>query len=71
MKANTLIKKTILIKDIYENIQRSNDEYNQNMVYYPSMIYISDEIKLELMSNGFKVYTGDVDVVRGCLIIEW
>lgn len=33
---------------------------------------ISDEVKLKLIADGFKVYIGDWDgIIKNALIIEW
>lgn len=70
MKAKELIKKPREIEEIYQQIE--ND--NKNGFYksfIPHWINISDEVKLALMKDGFKVYEGEW--MRGDygLIIEW
>ena len=70
MKAIELKKASPSLESIYENIEGQNKCHNHK-VFYPHWVYFSDECKLELIRQGFKVSEGEW--VRGDygLIIEW
>lgn len=73
MKANNITKTSITTKEIYENIE-SQLKHNASFFKYhiPHWVYVSDEVKLELMNDGFKVYKGSWDgILNEALIIEW
>jgi len=71
MKATDLIKVSLSIDKIYEEIKRRN-EINEFKAYFPHQIFISEDIKLKLMSDGFKVHHGAFDgFMNNGLIIEW
>jgi len=71
MKANSLVKKSVKIEDVYSSIETAN-EYGGFKHFIPSNLYVSDEVRLKLMADGFKVYIGDWDgVMLNVLIIEW
>jgi len=70
MRADTLIKKSQTIEEIYESIKMQNEHGNFKMSF-PNSMYVSDEIKLELMREGYKVSIGDIGMGSKDLIIEW
>lgn len=71
MKAQDLIKKSIDIEEIYRNIMEANNSGNFK-IPIPHWRCVSDETKLKLIENGFKVYNGTWDgAINHCLIIEW
>lgn len=71
MKANSLVKQEITIGKIHQDIQQSNDE-GKNKIFIPHFIPLSDQTKLQLMNDGFKVYMGAWDgFMINCTIIEW
>ncbi len=70
MRANNLIKKPIDLKKIYKDIEDANNR-NEYRYFINPFIYISDEVKLELLNNGFKVYSSkDFNGLEG-LVVEW
>lgn len=70
MKANEKIKESIEIERIYEMIMSTPSEVFKLQLHHS--IFVSDEVKLKLMKDGFKVYIGDWDgIMKDCLIIEW
>nr|DAI46205.1 MAG TPA: RTX toxin acyltransferase family [Caudoviricetes sp.] len=70
MKAIELEKHSPSLDQIYRNIETANKR-NEYKIFYPHWIYFSDECKLELIRQGFKVYQGEW--LRGDygFIIEW
>jgi hypothetical protein len=70
MKAKDLKKKSIPIEKIYRLIESAN-ERNEFKVCVFHAIYVNNEIILQLIKDGFKVYRGDWDMMKNCLIIEW
>ena len=66
MKASELNKKSILIDTLYEHIKMDNED-NRHKHVTPFGVYISEEVKNELMRNGFKLTFDSM----GSLIIEW
>lgn len=70
MRANELLKFSPSLEQIYNRIKEAN-ENGEYKIFYPHFIYFSDECKLELIKQGFKVYQGEW--IRGDygLIIEW
>lgn len=70
MKTKDLIKESIPIEKIYKDIEFAitRNEFKINIYH---AIYVSDEIILQLIEDGFKVYRGDWDMMKNCLIIEW
>jgi len=71
MRANELKKESISIEDIYEAICNANT-FKQYKHFIPHHIYVSEQVKLRLIEDGFKVYKSDWDgVTKECLIIEW
>ena len=71
MKASDLIKKSLDIQVIYKNIEERNS--NGEFKYFiPHFVYVSDEVKLKLIADGFKVYIGNwSNFSPNDLIIEW
>lgn len=69
--ASDIVKKSVSVEDIKKDISRAVGGSSVYKLFYPHWIYISDEVRLELMRDGFKVYTGEW--MRGDigLIIEW
>jgi len=71
MRAEHLKKQTEAIDNIYKAISEANAN-GQFKIAIPHFMHVSDEVKLELIENGYKVYIGDWDgVVKNALIIEW
>ena len=71
MKANSLIKKSVKIEDIYNAIESANTGMCFKH-FIPNNVYVSDEVKLKLVADGFKIYVGDWDgIMTNVLIIEW
>lgn len=70
MKATEATKKSVTLEQIDNNI-KSAIENNHFKVFYPHFIYVSDEVKLSLIKNGFKVYEGTWMYSDMGLIIEW
>ena len=71
MKATELIKKpSVSIEDLYEKIKEANDA-GAFKILIPHFQYIPDSWKLEFISNGFKVYTGEWNTNMNGTIIEW
>lgn len=71
MRANSLVKISVTIEGIYTAIEEGN-KYGCFKHGIPHNLYVSDEVKLKLMADGFKVYNGDWDgVMKNSLIIEW
>ena len=70
MKARELEKNSLSLDQIYNIIKEANKR-NEYKIFFPHWVYFSDECKLELMRQGFKVYQGEW--LRGDygLIIEW
>lgn len=69
MKAKDLVKKPFSIEKIYEQIKTDN-EHGHFKSSFPLSMYITNETKLKLISNGFKVYEG-IRFNEESLIIEW
>jgi len=71
MKANSLQKKSITIEQIYENIDSANERGDFKW-FIPHFTVVDNEIKLQLLGDGFKISTGDWDnIMINALIIEW
>lgn len=71
MKANELKKESISIEDIYKSISDMS-AFKHYKHFIPHHIYVSEQVKLQLIEDGFKVYKSDWDgVIKDCLIIEW
>lgn len=70
MEAKSLAKTSPSLDDIYANIECANKRHEYK-VYYPHFIYFSDELKLELIRKGFKVYLGEWFHGDMGYIIEW
>jgi len=70
MKASDLIKKSIEIEDVYKAIEDMN-KVGQYKHGIPDMMYVSNEVQVKLIANGFKLYRGDLDYMKNALIIEW
>lgn len=71
MKANELEKKELTLKNIYEAIKNDNENgcYKHHI---PHWLYVSEQTKLQLMNDGFKVYKGAWDaIMTDAIIIEW
>lgn len=71
MKASHLKKQSEVIENIYQSISRENQ--NGNFKHFiPHFVYVSEQVKSELIENGYKVYRGDWDgIITNALIIEW
>ena len=70
MKAKDLIKKSVTIHDVYKNIEEANGR-GEFKFFYPHFVYVSNEVKMQLMSDGFKLSEGEFFVGNNGLIIEW
>ena len=70
MEARELEKNSPSLDQIYNAIKEANKQ-NEYKIFFPHWVCFSDECKLELMRQGFKVYQGEW--LRGDygLIIEW
>lgn len=70
MKASDLVKKEMTIKDLYESIQMSNEQ-GSFKYFIPHYMYVSENTKLKLIEDGFKVCSGSWIGGDEGLIIEW
>ena len=70
MKAIELEKHSPSLDQIYKSIEEANKR-NEYKIFFPHWVYFSDECKLELMRQGFKVYQGEWLHGDCGLIIEW
>jgi hypothetical protein len=71
MKASDLKKQPITIETIYDAINQANS-IGWHKHFIPHFVYVSDEVRLKLIEDGFKIYKGDWDgTMKDCLIIEW
>ncbi|WP_223559610.1 hypothetical protein [Chryseobacterium lathyri] len=69
-KASDLTKKSLTKAEVYENITR----YNNTSIYrhaIPPEAYISEEVILSIMQDGFKVSKGNMIGFIDAWIIEW
>lgn len=72
-KASDLTKRSISKEEVYDEI---SNLYNQKKSHYKHFIqhyfYISEEVILQMLNDGFKVYKGDFDHInKDVWIIEW
>ena len=71
MKAKDLKKTSETIDNIHNRISECNAD-GDFKCFIPHFKHVSEEVKLQLMKDGFKVYIGDWDgMIKDCLIIEW
>lgn len=71
MKAKHLKKVSIVIDNIYKDISEANSAGNFK-IFIPHFVYISDDVKTQLIEDGYKVYRGNWDMgITDALIIEW
>ena len=71
MKANELKKISVKLDTIFTDIVAANTS-NAFKIHYPHFIFVADNIRLELINLGYKVYIGDWDgIMKNALIIEW
>lgn len=71
MKAKSLKKTSVSIENIYKGISESNAN-NRFKHFVPHDVYVSDEVRLKLIEDGYKVYKGNWDgIMTNVLIIEW
>jgi hypothetical protein len=70
MKAKDIQKKYITIDKIYERIKMANDNC-ENAIIYPFFVNISDETKLQLMNDGYKLSRSNYEFTANALIIQW
>lgn len=70
MKAKELVKVSKSLDEVYKQIDQDN-EAGWSKSFFPHFIRISDETRLRLIQDGFKIYEGEW--MRGDygLIIEW
>lgn len=69
-KASDLTKRSISKEDVYEVIARFNNTPTYKHVM-PTECYISEEVILSIMKDGFKVYKGSMMGLVDAWIIEW
>lgn len=72
-KASDLTKRSISKDEVYAEI---SELYNRKQSHYkhfiPCYIYLSEEVILQMLNDGFKVYKGDFDHInKDVWIIEW
>lgn len=70
MKAKELEKHSPSLDRIYNDIKEANQR-NEYKIFFPHWVYFSDECKLELKRQGFKLYQGEWLHGDYGLIIEW
>ena len=71
MKAKDLKKISRPIDQIYSDIS-ANNAIGSYKVFIPHFIHVDDATKLQLISDGFKVYIGNwSNVETNGLVIEW
>lgn len=71
MKAKSLKKVPEAIENIYKQISEANAN-NKFKCFIPHFIYVTDDVKMKLIDDGYKVYKGNWDaIMTDCLIIEW
>ena len=70
MKAKELVKNSVKIEDIYLNIEERN-KMGEYKIFYPYYVYISNEVIMQLIEDGFKVSKGEWFKGQIGLIIEW
>lgn len=73
--AQSRIKVGLTFQDVEKRInevETNKNEIGVFKIFYPHFVYFPDELKLELMKLGYKVYVGDWDgIIINALIIEW
>lgn len=69
-KASDLTKKSLTKEEVYDNISRSNNTPIYKHAIPPES-YISEEVILSIMKDGFKVYKGNTMGFVDAWIIEW
>lgn len=71
MKASDLVK----VSEVSENLYKRISEANSNggfKIFIPHYLYVKDELRAELINNGYKLYKGNWDgAMIDALIIEW
>lgn len=71
MKASSLKKESEVIENIYQIIINANGS-GCYKTFITHDRYVSDEVRLQLIKDGYKVYVGDWDgITTNALIIEW
>lgn len=71
MKANELIKKSIDVDDLYQDIKGANDRGEYRLLISPFQ-YVSEVIIAQLLNDGFKVFkVKDLHVELEAWCIEW
>lgn len=71
MKAKHLKKTSVAIDNIYKEISEANAR-GEFKIYIPHFAYVDEEVKCQLIEDGYKVYRGDWDGhMINCLIVEW
>jgi len=71
MKATDLKPNYVNIEDIYKIIESINGR-GEFKHFIPNHVRVSDETKLQLIKDGFKVYNSNYDgIIIDALIIEW
>ena len=71
IKAKDLSKKGISIEQLEGIIKEADSKGENRFFLYPAVLF-TDEVKMKLIENGFKVYKGDWDgIMKDVFIIEW
>lgn len=70
MKAQSLNKRSVKIEEIYNSIRQANGDgrYKYLIAHF---MYVSDDVRLQLIKDGYKVYEGKWDNQLMGLMIEW
>ena len=71
MKAQSLKKVPVSIESIHQQISEANSR-GEFRWFIPHFVYVTEEVKIQLIEEGFKVYKADWDgLLTDCLIVEW
>jgi len=73
--ASERLKTGLTIQEVekrMDEVESCKNEKGVCKIFYPHWIYFPDELKLQLMKLGYKVYKGSWDgVINDAIIIEW
>ena len=69
-KASDLKKRSLSKEDIYDVIANLNNTPTFKHVIPPDM-YVSEEVIMSIINDGFKVYKGNIFNFDQAWIIEW
>ena len=70
MKANELIKESEPIEKIHNGIIEANKNGSFKF-FIPHFVYVNNDVKSQLIKDGYKLYEGNWDSYMNGLIIEW